>query len=454
VWFPKSLTFRLTWFYGLSTVILLVVILGLLYQVLAESLVKENYTQIHQKFNIIDNIILNSAHDFRELEEEVVYEGTGEVKVRIIDGHNHVVIVSPDLDKRLPYRVFPNPNAKNITIIKTKVNHKSYLLASKSLLLDSGELWTVQVAADIESDELFNYRFLQNLIVSVFFGSITAMLLGYLITRRGLNPLKEITQAIERISVTKLDGRLDTHQWPKELKTLALSFNEMLTRLDESIQRLSQFSANLAHELRTPLHNLIGQTDVTLAQARTSEEYQRVLISNLEEYERLKSILESLLFLARADNSQMALHKTLLDGREVLEGILCYQSIIAEEQSIFLCCRGGGVVLADLELFRRAVNNLISNALRHSLHSEKIIISIHEDIHETLITVQDFGQGISSEHLDYLGQQFYRADAKDTVAGNGLGLAIVKSIMNLHEGNIKIESQLGVGTTVRLSFPK
>jgi signal transduction histidine kinase len=92
--------------------------------------------------------------------------------------------------------------------------------------------------------------------------------------------------------------------------------------------------------------------------------------------------------------------------------------------------------------------------LRHSLHSEKIIISIHEDIHETLITVQDFGQGISSEHLDYLGQQFYRADAKDTVAGNGLGLAIVKSIMNLHEGNIKIESQLGVGTTVRLSFPK
>lgn len=452
--FPKSLTYRMTWFYGISTVILLITISGLLYQVLVDGLAKEDQVQIEQKINVIKGLLNSQPNKINGLEQEVIHEGTDNLKSRIIDNAGKVILASPGFDKLALDHFFPEPQINHTRIIEVEASDKTYLLASKKVLNYDNSFWTIQVAVDIEDDVIFNHNFLQHLIIAVVFGSIVAMLLGYIVTRKGLNPVKEITKAAERITVSQMHEKLDTHQWPDELKALAFSFDAMLNRLDESIQRLSQFSANLAHELRTPLHNLIGQTDVTLAYSRTPEEYQQVLTSNLEEYERLASILESLLFLARADNEQMALNKEVFDGREVLDALSRYQSVLAEEQQVVLSCYGTGFVCADIELFRRAVNNLISNALRHSSACGKIKLLIEEFSQETIITIQDSGQGISPEHIEFLGQRFYRAGAKDNIAGHGLGLAIVKSIMNLHEGKVEIESTLNVGTTVRLIFPR
>jgi len=443
----------MTWFYGISTVILLITISGLLYQVLIDGLAKEDQVQIEQKINVIKGLLVNQPNKANGLEQEVIYEGMDTLKSRIIDQSGKVVIASPGFEKLSLDQFFPEPQINHTRIIEIKTSNKTYLLASKKALNSDNSFWTIQIALDIQDDVIFNHNFLRHLIIAVVFGSIVAMLLGYIVTRKGLNPVKEITKAAERITVSQMHEKLDTHQWPDELKALAFSFDAMLNRLDESIQRLSQFSANLAHELRTPLHNLIGQTDVTLAYARTPEEYQQVLSSNLEEYERLASILESLLFLARADNEQMALNKEVFNGRDVLDALCCYQSVLAEEQQIILSCEGTGLVCADIELFRRVVNNLISNALRHSSVSGKIKLLIEAFTHETIITVQDSGQGISSEHLAFLGQRFYRAGAKNH-AGHGLGLAIVKSIMNLHGGKVEIESTSNVGTTVRLIFPR
>ncbi len=451
--FPKSLTYRLTWFYGLSTVVLLIIISVLLYSVLVDGLAKEDQIQINQKINVIKGLLVDQPNNLTGLEQEVVHEGTDNLKSRILNDSGQIIIASPGFEKLSLDNFFPEPLINRPQIIENQTSEKTYLLASEKILNSNNSFWIIQVVVDIEDDVIFNHNFLQHLIIAVVFGSILAMVLGYIVTRRGLNPIKEITKAAERITVTQMHEKLDTHQWPDELKTLALSFDAMLNRLDESIQRLSQFSANLAHELRTPLHNLIGQTDVTLAYPRTPEEYQQVLSSNLEEYERLASILESLLFLARADNEQMALHKETFNGRSVLDVLWSYQSILAEEQEVMIYCEGEGFICADIELFRRAVNNLISNALRHSSATGKIKLLIEESAQETIITVQDSGQGISPEHLVFLGQRFYRAGAKDNT-GHGLGLAIVKSIMNLHGGKVEIESTLNVGTTVRLIFPR
>jgi len=288
----------------------------------------------------------------------------------------------------------------------------------------------------------------------VLFGSIFAStLIAITVTRRGLRPLGEMTRSLERIGPTHLKERVAPAGWPRELQPLAVAFDEMLERLEDSYTRLSQFSADLAHELRTPIGNILGEAQVALTRDRTPDEYREVIASAIAECERLSGIVDNLLFVARVDAAREPIKRKQFDARAAVEKIAAFYQTIAEDRHVAISCSGEGQIYADPGLFERAVGNLVDNALRFTPEHGSIQIVLAQHAADFEVAVSDNGCGIAPEHLPRVFDRFYRADSSRSSDGTGLGLALVKSIVDLHGGSSKIESEVNRGTTVTLVFP-
>jgi two-component system heavy metal sensor histidine kinase CusS len=197
------------------------------------------------------------------------------------------------------------------------------------------------------------------------------------------------------------------------------------------------------------------EAEVALRRERSSEEYARVIASSLEEYHRLAELIDSLLFLARAENADLSLHKTWFHVTDELGQLLSYHELQATELEVKLSLFGDAQLFADSTLFRRAISNVVTNALKHTPPGGSVSVEVYPQGDIVKILVKDDGTGIPAEHLPRLFDRFYRVDASRTtsVAGTGLGLAIVKSIMDLHGGSVTIQSELGKGTVVTFEFP-
>ena len=231
----------------------------------------------------------------------------------------------------------------------------------------------------------------------------------------------------------------------------------MWSRFDDSHARLAQFSADLAHELRTPIQALMGQTEVALSRERGAEEYRRILESNLEEYQRIARTINGLLFLARAENPLDQIEPSRRDARAELEVISEFHEALAEDHGVAVICMGEADVYANPILFRRAVSNLLSDALRYTPQGGRIVLSAEQtEDHGALIRVSDTGCGITDKDLSRLCERRYCPDQGTArcADGTGLGLAIARSIAELHGGSIAVESIPGQGTSVTLHFPK
>jgi two-component system heavy metal sensor histidine kinase CusS len=241
--------------------------------------------------------------------------------------------------------------------------------------------------------------------------------------------------------------------WPRELQPLATAFDGMLKRLDDSFTRLSQFSADLAHELRTPIANMIGEAQVALTRDRTAAEYRDTIESTVGECERLSRIVDNLLFVARVDAAREPIARKLFDARAAVQKIAAFYQTIADDHHVTISCSGDGQIYADPDLFERALGNLLDNALRFTPENGSVQIALSKRDAEFEVAVSDNGCGITSEHLPRVFDRFYRADSSRGSDGAGLGLALVRSIVDLHGGSAKIESKIGRGTIVTMTFP-
>lgn len=316
-----------------------------------------------------------------------------------------------------------------------------------------GQTYTMQVAQDRSGDEQFVQKFGALLAVVLALGIFASAVIAITVTRRGLRPLGEMTRSLRTFGPKHLHERIPPDGWPRELRPLAVAFDEMFDRLEDSFTRLSQFSADLAHELRTPIANIRGEGEVALTRARTADEYREVIESSVGECERLSGIVDNLLFLARAEAAEEQVQRVRFDGRAAVEKIAAFCEPIAEEHGTTLRCAGGGDVYADPLLFGRAVSNLVENALRFTPAGGTVQISIANRGAQSQVSVRDTGCGIAAEHLSRVFDRFYRADSSRSSQGSGLGLALVKSIMDLHDGSAVVESEVGRGTTLTLTFP-
>ena len=313
----------------------------------------------------------------------------------------------------------------------------------------------VAVATDISHHEHFMSSFRTTLWSVVVLAAFITGLLGWMAARRGLAPLHAIKQEAAAITADRLHSRLPTESIPVELVDLAETLNQMLARLEDSFRRLSDFSSDIAHELRTPVSNLLTQTQVMLSRARTIDEYQDVLASNAEELERMAKMIADMLFLAKADNDLVVPNLEAVDLRAEAEGLASFYEAVADENGVTLSVDGSATVSGDRLMLRRAMGNLLSNAFGHTPRGGyvRIQIGINDDQMAT-IRVENSGETISPEHLPRLFDRFYRADPsrKRLADGVGLGLAITRSIIQAHGGIASVRSTAGV-TTFELQIP-
>jgi len=332
-------------------------------------------------------------------------------------------------------------------------NH--YVLSSLRTTAPDGRVREVRLAIDwSEAEDRFEALRRRSL-AAAFLCTILAAIAAAFVTRLALRPLNVIREAAESIRLGSFDATLEPDKLPAEIADLAHSFDNMQTHLEEQFERLSQFAAELAHELRTPVNNLMGQTEVALSQTRSSGEYREVLESNLEEMARLSRMIDSLLFLARAARGSGRAETEVASLGDEVDLVIEYHRAQAEEAGVVLTRKGDATAPVDRTLLRRALSNLLSNAIDASSPGGKVTVSIVPDGGSVDVAVTDEGIGILPEEIHRVFERFYRS--QDSRArrpeGSGLGLAIVKSIAELHGGSISIESEPGRATTATLRLP-
>jgi two-component system heavy metal sensor histidine kinase CusS len=439
---------------------MLVLATGFLYWVLARDLDTINNEFLSNKIEILRAILREHPQNAEGLEE---VKSGGAYYVRILNEKMQTMIETPGMGNILYVSLFPPP----LQATETPVTGITWMLPdNRSYLLMAA--WAepgnpgrkrhiLQVAMDVSNEEAIIANYRRKLSIVLLLGILFSGGAGIVVARKGMRPLAEITKAAQQITATHLHERIGTAPWPKELSTLAAAFDEMLERLEDSFKRLSQFSADLAHELRSPINNLIGEAEVALSRSRTPEEYRTVIESSLEEFGRLSRMIDGLLFLARAENPETRIERVQLDVRKELEAVREFHDAVAQEQEVEVTCEGQASLSADPILFRRAISNLISNALQYTPRGGKILLSARQPDDQSIeVRVSDTGSGIASEHLSKIFDRFYRADPARSQypQGTGLGLSIVKSIMDLHGGTVAIQSKAYKGTTVILRFPR
>jgi two-component system, OmpR family, heavy metal sensor histidine kinase CusS len=452
----RSIAFQLILLFTVATSLLLACGLGVFYAIVVRHAFAEDNAVLVDKLAALSADLRENAPNV--FAEELTGRSAGEHAaywIRMLDPQGRTYAETPGMDRLLPPEIFPPPQ-KSASIIGSPKDYRkgSKLFSLVTLNEESGsQPYTLQVAQDRSSDELVERNFAV-LFIIVFCGSVLASaFIAVIVTKRGLRPLREMTQSVGRIGPTHLNERVASTGWPRELQPLAIAFDDMLKRLDDSFTRLSQFSADLAHELRTPIANMLGEAQVALTKDRTVAEYRETIESAIDECERLARIVDNLLFVARVDAARETIARKRFDARAAVEKIAAFYQTIADDQYVAISCSGQGQIDADPDLFERALGNLLDNALRFTPQHGSIQITLSDHDADFEIAVSDNGCGIAPEHLARVFDRFYRVESSRSSDGAGLGLALVKSIVDLHGGSVNIESKLARGTTVTLTFP-
>jgi len=454
---------QLTLYYTLATGLLLAAASTWLYWSIHRSLLAADEAFLADKIQVLTLILRRQPLDRGGLEQEARDEARismgsrSPYLLRVLAPDGQLLTETPGMQTLVPGAAFGPVAPRSADPWRIATLHgTTWLLTGVDLATAGQPGWRVEAALDIDADTQLLQQYLRDLLVLAAAGLLLAAALGGWITRRGLRPIRAITRTTQRIGAQQLQERLQPAAWPRELMALAVEFDNMLERLQKSFERLTQFSADLAHELRTPINNLMGETQVILARERSAPEYARVLHSALEEHTRLARLIDSMLFLAQADQERLPPSAVAIEAQAELQAVAEFYQPLAQEQGVQLRCEGAGRLYADALLVRRALSNLVSNALRHTPRGGCITLrAAAQDAAPAQLSVSDTGVGIPGEHLPQLGQRFYRVDAARSAAagGVGLGLAIVHSIMKLHGGTLTIQSRPGLGTTATLWFP-
>lgn len=463
----RSIVARMTAWYAGSSLVLIMAATGFLYWVLASSFSAEDArTLVNMAADL--RLVLQKAGSLRATEASSLAAPLGSrppeaIWLRVLDAEGRTLLDTPGMGRELPAHLFPPPAAipagQDLVGEATARSGRLYQILSTRVGTATPDLdgRVLQLALDRGDDKLQLVRYRERLWLVLGAAIILCSAIGYAIARSGMRPIARITATARKVRSSTLDERIAAEGLPAELQLLAATFNEMLDRLQDSFAQVSQFSADVAHELRTPVSNLRGEIEVTLGKARTAEEYRETLGSALEECLRISQVIHSLLFLARAETTIGSTHAEAIHVRHEIEAVLEFYEPAAAEAGVALTAEGGEAVTAsfDRTLFQQAVGNLVANAIAHTPAGGSV--TVRSSAHATLLRVEvaDTGSGIAAEHLPLVFNRFYRTDrARSGGSGNaGLGLAVVSSIAALHGGRVTIESTVGQGTRVVLETP-
>jgi len=295
----------------------------------------------------------------------------------------------------------------------------------------------VLTATDIGHHQVYMRSFQRTLWLFVACAAAGMALLAWVLVRRGLAPLHAMREKAQVVTAQQLSHRLQVQSMPIELAELAQSLNDMLARLEVAFTRLSDFSSDIAHELRTPVSNLMTQTQVVLSHPRDTADYKAALESNAEELEHMARMIADMLLLAKSDNGLVLTEHETVDLADETRALFDYYEAVADDKGLQLQMTGSAHIQADRLMLRRAVGNLLSNAIRHAWPGSRILVTLEGTPDAVRLSVENQGETIAAEHLERVFDRFFRADtARHRSEGTGLGLAIAKSIVSAHGGKI------------------
>jgi heavy metal sensor kinase len=357
----------------------------------------------------------------------------------------------------LPQSPLPQPPSEGISFFTANLDSQQHRIAQKSVLIE-GHLFQISAAVPTEPFDqaldrfrLIEKRFLPLLVV-------LASLLGYWLSGRALAPVNRIIQSAEQIGLQNLSQRLEVPKAADELQRLTITLNAMLERIESSVKRIRQFTANASHDLRTPLSLIRTHAELALRRTRTEAEYRESLSRILSVSEETTQLIESLLTLARFDAGAAHLHFTEMDLTPVLEKTAHQASVLAHSKGLSFSSHLSDETLfvhGDSAALESLLLAVLDNAVKYTPAGGFVRLRASADSGEVVIEVEDAGVGIAAEDLPRIFDRFFRADQARSreVSGSGLGLSIARWIAETHKGRIEVESQVGAGSLFRITLP-
>ena len=450
----NSIALRLSGMFTLVALLIFVLIGGALYQQVDRGLGLLPEAELEARYSVLESSVnrFGTPDHWAKITAKLKLLGEEDPRIRF-----WVVSSDPSYEYGTPdaqIRAFAQGPTGKRDLRLPGHEYPFKVLLSQFAAKDQRPPLRFMIAIDTENFRITQHHLLMALIGLACVGVALAALLGFWVSRIGLKPLGKLSDEAQKLAPPKLSGRLQLSPLPPELSQFVNSFNSTLDRVEQAYSRLESFNADVAHELRSPLTNLIGQTQVALTRGRSAEHYFEVLQSNLEELERLRSIINDMLFLASADQGSKATKLIESSLADEVATTLDYLDFILEDAQVKVRVHGDALVHIEKAHLRRALINLLSNAVQHTAPGQIIEVSIEVQEQWVAIGVTNPGDEIAREHLPRLFERFYRVDASRSNSGanHGLGLAIVKAIALMHGGDVFVRSE-GGGNTFGITLP-
>jgi len=372
--------------------------------------------------------------------------------VRVTDSRKTVLLETKGMDQLVPMAIYPIPE-RPWTFLESRkdLGHNLTLL---SMPYSKG--W-IQIARNHDTEDMLVRQFRTSLFSVLGVIPLLAALVGYWIMRNALRPLKRLAKRAGSIRPGNLQMRLDVSEFPSELEPIAVALNGTLARLELAFTRLGEVNSDMAHDLRTPVHSLRLELEGILSRREYPPELDEPLSGMMETLDHMAAVIEQMLFLARTEDPATQIQRSALDVEALLRGAAAPFESIAEDNQVTIEIEVSGhpELMGDPTLLRRALHNLLANAIRHSRPGGHVVLRASSESGNCILEVLDQGEGIPSSVVTRLGQRFLRTDPSrdQSKGGAGLGLAIVHSIVRMHAGTFEIQSREGIGSRTKITLP-
>ena len=479
----RSLRFKLTLWYVLILGVLLISFSTFLYFTLSKSLHRDVDSKLRSLAEFIASESSSPLSKFGFGNIDQALETTMNLKpigkfIQVLDESGNIGRKSDNLkNDQLPISLstLKNASAGLITFETNRSVGNTPLRIITFPVVENGRVTKiVQIASSLEEvEEALNTLFII-LMITVPLALMVAILGGQFLAHKALKPVDDITQTVRMITSQNLNQRISPPKVKDEISRLIETFNEMISRLDQSFRQMKQFSSDASHELKTPLTILKGEVEVMLRKERSSQEYQQTLKSNLEEINRMSQIVEDLLLLSKADTGEIRLNKEDINLTEILTDVAAQMDLLAKSKRLHLSTSNHQqsiYIFADALRIRALLINLIENGIKYTEEGGSIHITLQEEYPAPVrnqsdrlegerekfvrIIVSDTGIGIAKEDQEKIFNRFFRVDKARSreQGGSGLGLSICKWIVEAHQGEIKVESEFGKGSSFIVKLP-
>jgi heavy metal sensor kinase len=462
-----SMRARLTLFYSAVLCVMLAVFGALFYHALGlfveQSLTSELHDQVAflRNYARVNNGQVQLVYDPADRQQAyLIHVATRYYQVFRLPAGD-LVVQSEELDL-----LGVRPTPEQARALADEKNYTDVALPSERLRFqnsvipagDGATSFLVRVGIPLSPADAARRGFLRSLLFMAPVGVMFAALVGWQLTKRALRPMKNLAAATRNINIQHLQQRLPVRGAGDEVDDVALAFNDTLARLENSVEQMKQFTASISHELRTPLTALRGEAEVALLEAHTVEEYQHVLASQLEEFDKLTQMVNQLLILARAEAGEINWTDQSVDFSALAASLAEQMEPIATAKNIHLQAQinSGIIVRGDSNWLERLILNLLDNAIKFNGEGGNVCLQITSESGQAVLRLEDTGVGIPAEAIPHVFERFFRAEPSRSknVEGVGLGLALAKWIVEQHHGTIEVESQPDKGSCFTVRLPQ